>query len=740
MSPDSLISSSRRPLALRMRADLVTQRQRWQGRDYWTIKDPLTLRYYRFEDEEFAILKMLDGRTSSEEICERFETCFAPQRLSGGQLQQLLAMLYRSSLLISDAPSQGEQLHSRAGERRWKERLALTANFLAIRFRGVDPDRLLERLDRRVGWLFSPPAATCVLFLACSALLLVLAEFDTFRTRLPGFEAFFAANNWLWLAAVLCITKVLHEFGHGLACKRLGGECHEMGLMLLVLTPCLYCNVSDSWMIGSRWRRAAVGAAGMYVELILASLATFVWWFSEPGLVHHLALNVMFVCSVSTLLFNANPLMRFDGYYILSDLLEIPNLRQKSAAVVQRKLGSWLLGLRERPDPFLPPRHRWLFAAYAIASSIYGWLVTLSIFWFLYRVLEPYGLKVLGQLLGLGTVVSLLVLPLVRLVRFLHVPARVETVNKSRALLSTGVAAAVAAGVLAIPLPYYVACSFEVQPRGGQSVYVDVPGELTAVHVTRGSVAAGQPIAQLDDLELRLAEQRLIAQREKLAVRTESIRQQAHTEEHALLELAQTEEALAALDKQLARLRQDLAKLTIRAPAAGLFIPPPGRAAPPASRTLSAWTGRPLESRNVGAYLEPSTLVCRIAQPGELEAILAIDQGELDFVSSGQRVDLLLNQLPGERRTGRIDRIADENLPSIPARLTARAGGRIATQTDSTGLERPLSVIYQANVPLDDPDCSIAVGATGLAKIHAGYQPLYQRLWRAACRTFRFEL
>jgi putative peptide zinc metalloprotease protein len=723
-----------------MRADLTIQRQRWQGREYWTIKDPLTLRYYRFEDEEFAILEMLDGQTSVDEIRDRFEARFAPQRLSAGQLQHLLALLHRSNLLISNAAGQGEQLHARAGERRWKERLALAANFLAIRFRGVDPDRWLAWLDRRIGWLFSPAAAMGAGVLVAAALLLIAAEFDTFRARLPEFEAFFAASNWLWLAAVLCVTKILHEFGHGLACKRLGGECHEMGVMLLVFTPCLYCNVTDSWMIPSRWRRAAVGAAGMYVELILASLATFVWWFTEPGLVNHLALNVMFVCSVSTLVFNANPLMRFDGYYILADLVEIPNLRQKSAAVIQRKLGAWLLGLTERPDPFLPPRRRWLFAAYAIASAVYGWLVTFSIFWFLYRVLEPYGLKVLGQLLGLGMVFSLVVLPAIRLIRFLLVPARADTVNKPRALASLGALATAAAGLLVVPLPYYVACPFEVQPRGGHSVYVDVPGELTAVHVTAGSVAAGQPLAQLDDMEIRLAEQRLVAQREELAVRTESIRQRAHTDEQALLELSQTEEALAALDKQLARLRQDLAKLTIRAPAGGVVVPPPGRPANHATRTLAAWTGRPLELRNVGAYLEASTLVCRIAQPGQLEAILAIDQEELDFVAAGQRVDLLLQQLPGKKIAGQIDRVADENMQAIPARLTARAGGSLETRTDAAGIEQPLSVVYQANVPLDDPSEQIAIGATGLAKIHAGYQPLYARLWRAACRTFRFEM
>src|SRR5206468_11742270 len=147
------------------------------------------------------------------------------------------------------------------------------------------------------------------------------------------------AKNWIYLGGTLAITKVIHEFGHGLSCKHFGGECHEMGVMLLVMTPCLYCNVSDSWMLPNKWHRAAIGAAGMYIELVMASIATFLWWFSEPGLLNNVCLAVMFVCSVTTLVFNANPLMRYDGYYILADLLEIPNLRQKAGQVLSRTLG-----------------------------------------------------------------------------------------------------------------------------------------------------------------------------------------------------------------------------------------------------------------------------------------------------------------------------------------------------------------------------------------------------------------
>jgi putative peptide zinc metalloprotease protein len=738
---NAFTSATARPLALAMRRDLVVRQQRWQGREYWTIKDPLTLKYYRFEAEEFAILSLLDGQASSDAIRERFERDFAPQRISAQQLQHLLTMLHRSHLLVADAPGQGEELLKRERERAARQRWMAAANFLSLRFRGVDPDWLLTALNRSVGWLFSLPAFFAAMCLMVAALALVAAELEIVQARLPTFEAFFAARNWFWLAVTLCLTKVLHEFGHGLACKRFGGECHEMGLMLLVFTPCLYCNVSDAWMIPSRWRRAAIGAAGMYVELIIASLATFLWWFSEPGLFNHLCLNVMFVSSVSTLLFNANPLMRFDGYYILADLLEIPNLRQKSAAIVQRKLGAWFLGLKERHDPFLPVKNRWLFAAYSVASAIYGWLVSFSIFWFLYQVLEPYGLKVLGQGLGLMMVVSLVVMPLVRLARLILAPAKAKEIQQMRAMVSLGALGAILVAVLCVPLPHYVAATFEVKARDAHSVYVETPGELRGVQKTAGVVAAGDMIAELENIDSRLAAQRLEGQRADVLARIDGIRQRAHADDAALLELAQAEEALGALDEQIQRFGQDLAKLAIRAPASGVIVPPPAKPDEANERThLASWSGRPLELRNVGAFLPASTLVCQIAEPGKLEAVLAIDQEDLDFVAAGQRVDLFVRSLPGERLGGEILHVAEQNMDAASARLTARGGGQLATRTDGEGLERPLSVMYQASVPLEDREGRIVFGATGMARIHTGYEALWRRVWRAGFRTFHFEM
>ncbi len=174
-------------------------------------------------------------------------------------------MLYRSCLLISDSPGQGVELRHRAERKTWQQRKAGLSNILAIRFRGFDPAPILNALNGWTSWLFCWPTflLACLLWLAAGGLL--VTHIEQFSNKLPRFHEFFAAGNWIWLAVVMAVTKVIHEFGHGLACKRFGGQCHEMGVMLLVLTPCRYCNVSDSWTLPSKWRRAAIAAAGMYV-------------------------------------------------------------------------------------------------------------------------------------------------------------------------------------------------------------------------------------------------------------------------------------------------------------------------------------------------------------------------------------------------------------------------------------------------------------------------------------------
>lgn len=743
---DSIVSSSSRKLAVRVRPDLKARRQRYQGRVYWVVKDPVGLQYFRFEEEEFAILQMLDGDVSLEEIAERFEAEFPPQTIRVEELQNFLGMLYRSGLVISEARGQGDQLKKRHDERRKKELIGSVSNILAIRFRGFDPESLLNALYPWCRWFFTMPAFICSMMLCLAAVTLVAVQFDDFQSRLPSFQAFFSAQNWLLIAAVLGCTKVLHEFGHGMSCKHFGGECHEMGVMLLVLTPCLYCNVSDSWMLPNRWHRAAIGAAGMYVEVVLASICTFIWWFSEEGFLNYLCLNIMFVSSVSTILFNANPLLRYDGYYILSDILEIPNLRQKASSILSRKLGKWCLGLEEPDDPFLPRRNQAMFAMYTVASFLYRWFILLSILYFLNKVFEPYGLKVIGQMIALASIWGLVFMPLQKLYKFFKVPGRIGKVKKLRMYTTILVLAGAIAALLLIPFPASVMCAFELKPRDARSVYVEVPGMLKEVLVKPGeSVAAGQVLARLENIDLEIEVARLEGERTSAQVQVESLRNLALRNPDSALQMNLVEQRLASIEEQLAQKQKDLKRLELRAPIAGTVIPPARREDTnvDARLQLASWSGSPFDEKNEGAMLVPDgqrDLFCQIGDPNQWDAVLVLNQRDLDWVHGGEEVRLMLEESPYHVFISRIQLIASDEMEAVSPQLASTSGGPVAAQADEDGTIRPLDTSYQADVPLDNSTGLMRNGLIGQARIKTAPQTLASRLYRYLSRTFNFDL
>ncbi len=739
---ESLIASSSRPVRLRVRADLEAERQVYQGCPYWVVKDPLALKYFRFEEEEYWLLQMLDGRRSIDDIRQQFEKEFAPQRISSRELQQLIGSLHRNALLLSNTAGQGDQLHHRGQTQGAQERRSAWSNVLAFRFKGFDPDRLLIWLDRRCGWIFSASAGVCSALLVLAALLLVATQFEVMQARLPGFGEFFAAKNWIWLALTLSITKVIHEFGHGLACKRFGGECHEMGVMLLVFTPCLYCNVSDSWMLPSKWRRAAVAAAGMYIELVLAATCTFVWWFTEPGMLNYLCLNVMFVSSVSTLAFNANPLLRYDGYYILSDLAEIPNLRQKASLILQHKAAFWLLGETEPYDPFLPRKGKLFFILFAIASFFYRWLIAVSILWFLHHALEPYGLQIIGQLAALMAAYGLLIQPLWSLHASLRTPGRMDALKAIRAATAGLVVVGIAAACLIAPLPHYVWCSVHLEPQDAAAAYVTVPGRLQHIHVRAGDyVSVGQPLATLESSEVQLKLLTLQGDRDQLLSQIRTLWRLAFTDENAGREIAEIEEAIDALNERIEHSRRDVQRLTIRATSAGVVLPPPSRAANRSDEgLLGGWSDAPLLEKNLGAYLQGGVELCSIGPPRQLEAVLAIDQSQIEFIEPGQPITLYLAPLPNEAFATRVAEVSRKEMSASPRALTEKAGGDLATRQDSAGREQPLSTTFQADAPLQDDTGLLFAGATGKARVFVGRTTLAQRLWRSLNSVINLEL
>lgn len=750
---ESFISSTSRPVKLRMRPDLTAKKHRYHGQVFWVVKEPIGLNYFRFHEEEYSILNMLDGRTSLDQIKEEFEAEFTPQKITFGDLQQFIGMLHRNGLVISEASGQGKQLRRRRDEKKWRETMGMMANVFALRFRGVDPERFLNWLYKYTGWFFRWYTVLAVMLFGLSALMLVMVNYATFSARLPEFHQFFGPRNWIYLAITMGAVKVLHEFGHGLSCKHFGGECHELGGMLLVFTPALYCNVSDSWMLSNKYHRAAIGAAGMYVELFLASCATYIWWYSANGtLMNQLALSVMFICSVSTVMFNGNPLLRFDGYYILMDLAEIPNLRQKSTEVLRRFMLELCLGLEQPESPFLPQKNRILFGAYTIAAEIYRLMVVFSILFFLNKVFEPYGLKIIGQLIGFAGVIGLFVQPLYQLFQFFYVPGRMNKVKKNRVWVTLGVVGVVLLAVIFIPLPFSVHCQFDVAPDEAGNVVVTAPGVLEQQPLVQPGqfVKKGDVILVLSNPDLESELKQREGEYKKADVTLTSYRRAAASDSSYFGQIPAARELRRVSEVLYQSKQEEHEKLTIRAPRDGQILPPPHKPAPKDTQgKLPGWTGSPFDAKNIGATLQRGELICRIGDPQQIEAVLVIDQTDVDLVQpenkekgiEGDQVRLLAKTLPNRVYNGRVKDVALVEVKQLHPTLGTQAGGGVDTKQDpATGATKPLSTSYQASVPLENSDGLLVVGDTGTARIYTGWQSLGERLYRYVIRTFHFQL
>ncbi len=285
--------------------------------------------------------------------------------------------------------------------------------------------------------------------------------------------------------------KILHEFGHGVACRRFEWESQTIGAAFLVFSPCLYCDVSDSWMLARRGHRMAVSAAGMYVELLIAPVALWLWWFSVPGLFHSGCLQIVLVGSVSTLLFNANPLLRYDGYYLLQDLFGVPNLQSRSQQAMEDALWWTLLGA-EMPDnplmtPPFPDRLRRLRPRLGGLPLVDGPGVGL----FLYSVLEPYGLQVLAWGYALASVVAAAGLFLNSGWKAIQTAGPAAVGRRSGWWRSEASSADWGGSFLRVRCRFHVTAPLIVEARGVQHVYSESPGRLQSLLVREGERVEG---------------------------------------------------------------------------------------------------------------------------------------------------------------------------------------------------------------------------------------------------------
>ncbi|MEW4568069.1 site-2 protease family protein [Tautonia sp. JC769] len=722
-------------LTARLRPDLVVQPVPYEGVTHYVIKDPIALKYFRFKSEEYFLLQELDGKKTLQDIKRAFERKFRPQTITVEDLLRFVAQLHEASLVLVDTPDQAKALVKRKKKNRWKKIKQTAANILYIKIPIIDPEKLLTWMYPYFRWLFTSYFVVFSLGMMLAALTLVFAQWDMFTTKLPTFESFF---NWrtlpsLWLS--LAIVKVIHEFGHGLTAKHYGSEVHEMGILFLVLTPALYCDVTDSWLLPNKWKRIWIAGAGIYVECFLAALATFVWWNTQPGLFNSLMLSTMFICSVNTILFNANPLLRYDGYYVASDYLEIPNLRIKSTQFFTYAFQEKVLGLEVPVQSYMPRSRRALFVTYAIASYLYRWFITFSIIFFLYHFLPPK-LRVISAMLAMGALVPLLFMPMWQIVKFVRQPGRMRKVKKVRAAACFAVAAAVIALILLIPTPLRIKGTLVLTPAKPDRIYVEVPGRLVSIDVRdnqpvegpREDGTPGTVIARLSNLDLLREVSELNEEIQVNEVKARVYDQTSgnnplnrvlHLETVNMIEQDLQPKLNVAIDQQ--------GKLVLTAGQDGVVMGIPNREV-------------------TGSFMRPGDLFCEVGDPKQLEAHLLIDQSDIDLIkqdSEDAKATAWVKIYGKSHETiiSHVEEIARRNREEIPPELSNLAGGEIATQPDQeTGGARPLTTVYEIIIPIDNSELALHPGQRGMAKIDGGTATLGWWLWRTITKTFRFVL
>ena len=632
-SAASLTTANRRPIPLQVRDDLIFERIEYLGISYWVVKDPVGLKYFRLQPEQYHALQLLNGDRHLEELRDALHDELPTVRLQLSDIQHLITDLHQKGLVFSNRIGQGASLAKLNFEEKKKKLFNTMRSLLYVRLPGWDPEAVLARLYPLVRWIYHPTTVTLTLLFVISSWVLLAVQFDTFTAQMPEFQQFFSWPNLLYLWITLGTCKVIHEFGHGLSCKHFGGECHAMGVMLLVFSPCLYCDVSDSWMLKSKWQRIAIGAAGMYIEVVISAIAIYIWWNTQSGLIHHLCLNIFFVTTITTVIWNANPLMRFDGYYMMSDFLEIPNLRPKADRLLRDWFGWYCLGIEAKPDPFMPESGRAGFVMFAIAAGLYRWFILAAIMVFLYTVLKPYGLQSIGIALAVVSIVTILFNLVLNIYKQVTAP-RIEPLSRPKIAISLGLLVTVIACTMAVPLPLHIEAMFLIEPHDVRHVYTPVPGRLENRPVQPGDqVTLGDTLATLTNPALALEQLRL-EQQEKVQLIRVSVANALEDRSREELARANRESART----QLAEFRKQIERMTITAPCAGTVVAPPRIPAPPLDsrrEQLGSWHGTPLEDRNRNCLLPDRTHLLSIAPDSEFQAVVVIDQGDRnDMVSA----------------------------------------------------------------------------------------------------------
>ncbi len=738
----------RKRVRLRVRPDLDISPHRYEGRTYFVVKDPVSLRYYRFKEQEHFLIQMMDGGHTLDQAQKAFEKRFRPERLTLEDLEQFGQQLLKAGPGAERIAAGRQAALRRAARSAAAARCMQTlTNILYIKIPVFDPEKLLVAMLPWLRFMFTMAflAASAAVMLA--AVLLVLTHFETFQDRLPAYHEFFNFKTVVYLWAALGIVKVIHEFGHGLSCKAFGGEVHEMGLLFLCLSPCMYCNVSDAWTLPSKWQRIIISFAGIYVELMIAAIATFVWWNSPSHpFINNSVLSLMVVCSVSTVVFNGNPLMRYDGYYVLADWLEIPNLRDRSNRYLQRLVMEHCLGIEMQPEPYMELTAGCCLSLYAVVSYVYRWVVTFVILKFMATFLKPYKLEVISTMLAVAALGSMIGWPLWRLGKNIHKRGRLPDMKPMRVTISTIVVASVILAFFFLPLPVSRVRQvglLQLQPEAVEKVPVVLPGQPIKIFVSEGQfVKKGAELAIFKsfvltkkEVTLDATEQEQRELRERYGVEKSQAQAKEDSEE---LQRRITDVGIQLIKTQgeLASLQQQKKLLVLTAPRDGYVM-----GSPSAEDKFKPWEKADMDKP-----------FCHIGDTTKLRMLVPVSPDDYSLIrtdlarkkKNGQDllVTVRIHGFGSQTWPGRVVHVPTLADKTVPLQLTTKGGGPLAMKPGSDPNDPEVQgQVYLIGIDFETKtERAVSPGTLGQAKIHCEYRSAAWWAWRTISGTFDLGL
>ncbi len=586
----------------RLRPHVQITRQHYRSRRWHVVHDPTSNQFYRLNPIAHDFVGMLDGRRDVETAWKASLSKFGDAAPTQNEVIQLISQLYQSNLLSADSSPETEQLLRRGRERRKKKAVAQAIGIMYFKIRLFNPDAILtacEPVLRPVLNRWGLLGWAAMLVWAFSA---VLPYFKELSANFNAQHLFEARNIWLVPVAFI-LTKAVHELGHGIVCKRLGGQVPEFGFMLLVLLPSPYVDASAAWAFASKWKRMAVGAAGMIFELFVAAIAGLVWVsYHRQGMgddtVARLCYNVMITASISTVLFNANPLMRFDGYYILADLLETPNLAQRSNKMMMHLFQQHLYRMKNLTPPSTLPGEKATLLVYGVLAFFY------RIFLFITITLFVMGqFFAIGLFLAVWTSAAWFIMPVGKFVHWLATAPGLS--DRRAAAVWTTVALLVASALLvgAVPVPDRRKGTGVVQGVLKTPVHFDTDGFVVRVHKRPGDrVEAGEPIVTLENDDLLSRRLSMVSQLEEFA-----IQQRAGTSGGDPATAMLADERIRVTRENLAEVDRRIEALVVKAPHDGFLV-----STDPEKR--------------LGGYVKRGEPVCEVVDSSGVKVTATLDQ------------------------------------------------------------------------------------------------------------------